>query len=208
MTTTEIKEKQIEKEEEKPKKRSWRMWYRLVFFLIVLVGLYFLLSYALSLKGVGTIKQSRPTEVAPTALVRTPKEFDGHYVNFSFPAPYTQRLDTVDENGPAVERILLDQEDKPKHSIAVVVQKREVTDVNEDPSYQARMNDPKTYVAEDFSEGDYHGTLFTKQSTVFEVSAFFTYKGYIMSMTTTAVLSDEGLRDDLLAAIRSLHFNR
>ena len=200
-----------EEKQEKPKRKRWKRLFWFLFFVAVVIGIYFLLSKLLFTKGVGVVRQSVPEAVIPAGMTREPKQFDGKYVSFSFSAPYTKRLDTIDDNGPDIERILLDQEDKPKHSIAVIIEKRDVVAVTEDPSYQSRMNDPKTYVREDLSEGEYHGGLFTKEGTaanpVFEVAAFFTYKGYIVSMTTTAALSGDGLREDLMAAIRSLHFN-
>ena len=192
MDASDKKEKDISR---KPQRKT-------VFFLSITLFLFILAVAAwlyLQKPGIGTVKvgMTQPQNEASAQAI-TMKQYQGKYVDFSYPDSYVEAAHDIPKYDPVVEeRVFLTSPDREGKKIAIVVEKRLERSLESSPSYRLRMNDSKTYQREPITFEGISGVLFTKNSQVYEKTAFFQRGTSVLSVSVTSPIRLETLREGL-----------
>ncbi len=113
-------------------------------------------------EAVGTISKSGQGEVAPVTQLQLDQRYDGKYVSFTYPGSY--RLG----NGITDERLELVGTGKSKQLVMTIGKGA----LENDPSYNLRLSDPKAYKQLALSVDGLTGTVFTSTASGFEKTAY------------------------------------
>lgn len=125
------------------------------------------------------------------------KYFAGEHLSFSYQGMYTEKSHSLPVSGPIKESIFLSAADFEGRKIAVVVEERAGGSLDASPSFQMRVNDPKTYERSSLKKNNLGTVLFTKNSPVFEQTAFFQKNDLVVSIAVTSPLRLDALPGDL-----------
>lgn len=178
-----------------------------LFFLLgvtIFIGRYFI-WYSIQKPALGVIKSGElPKEQESFTQKNEKKLYKGKYITFSYPGSYSEKSHELPENGPVREKIVFFGDEMEGKQIVVTVDERLEKSLDASPSFQMRIKNPKQYEKEMRGVGDEKKVLFTKNSQVFEVTAFFMKKNLLMSVSVTSSIHLDGLRDDLLEILQTL----
>ena len=184
--------------------------YRFLIFLFLI--LFFLFSGAYSTwlflqkPAIGEVRVAKEAPAEDRDSSKKPKQYEGKYLTFSYPGIYAEKARETPVNGPVKESIFLSAADFEGRKIAIIVEQREESNFEVSPSFQMRLLHPKTYARTSIGWEDLDGVLFTKNSQVFEQTAFFQKKNFILSISTTSPLRIDTLREDLENILRNLEW--
>lgn len=125
------------------------------------------------------------------------KRFGGTHFSFSYPGTYAEKSHSLPTSGPIKEALFLSAADLEGRKIALVVEERKGGGLDASPSFQMRANDPKTYERSSLKQEGLDIVLFTKNSPVFEQTAFFQKNDLVASIAVTSPLRLDALLGDL-----------
>lgn len=158
-------------------------------------------------KAVGTIRVPEMYQEESAVKKQEKKLYQGKFFTFLYDEGYLEKTHSLPESGPIKETLFLSTSDVEGRKIAVTLADRGTNDLVSDPSFQLRQNSHEEYQSRPFEVAPFQGTLFQKNTQLFEVTAFFTYQGKIMTLSITSPFSLEGLEKELFTVIESLHFS-
>lgn len=164
----------------------------------------FLQKPAVGVVRVGTL----PTKEESFAQGTEQKHFSGKYFSFSYTGTYEEKNHTVPVSGVIKESVFLSANDFEGRKIAIGVEEREERGLAASPSFQMRMNDPKTYARSSATWGGLDMVLFTKNSQVFEQTVFFQKDNLIVSVSATSPLRLDALSGDLDSFFQSFEWKQ
>lgn len=136
------------------------------------------------------------------------KTYQGKYLTFSYPGDYQELTHITSKEKPIRENIFLSATDLEGQKIAVVVEERETGNFEESPSFQMRLLKPKEYKKELISEDGFTGFLFSKNTQVFEETAFVRKENFIISVSLSSAMTIEGLNKTFMDILRSLEWHK
>lgn len=196
---------QVPKNRKIPSKRR-RMVLLFAFFLLGCIC--FWLWRFLQKPAVGTIRPGA-TPLAEQVFTREKEKqrYTGKYLDFSHGAAYREKGHDLPVNGLIKESIFLSAEDIEGRKISLILADRGTSDLASDPSFQVRSDASGEYQSKSFQVANFQGTVFQKNTQIFEVTAFFSYQEYIVSISLTSPFTLEGLETELSAIMESLHFS-
>lgn len=174
--------------------------------LVVCIGGLYLFWLKLQQPAVGIVRvgTGAPESVPVTKIEN--KRYSGHFVSFSVPGHFVEKSHTLPTNGPVRETIFLSSNESEGKKIAVVVEDRPNGSLEESPSFIMRLMKPKIYKSEVFTIGEAKGTMFFKDSQVYEATAFFRFYGKVVSVSVSSPIRSETLREDLEALLASIQW--
>lgn len=193
-----------------PKNRVRPLRRRMILlFTIFLVGcMSFWLWCFLQKPAVGTIRPgATPTAAEVFTREKEKKRYTGKYFDFSHGAAYQEKRHDLPVNDPIKESVFLSTGDIEGRKIALILADRGTSDLASDPSFQIRNDASGEYQSKSFQVVNFQGTVFQKNTQIFEVTAFFSYQEYIVSISLTSPFTLEGLETELSAIVESLHFS-
>lgn len=204
----------LEKEnssKEIPEKKKMGTRMKIVLFLLI-GGIFLLSSYFLwrflGREAIGTINEKTYFVQETFDHQKERKFYDGKYIDFSYPAIYSEKRHEISVNGPMKESIFLSADERNGKKIAVTVEKREKEEFETSPSVQMRLNEPKKYNKKDFSTKNLKGIVFGKENQVFEQTAFFFSDGFLISISVTSAVMGDGLEEQLGDILKSVKTNK
>lgn len=165
------------------------------------VGLLVWLWWFLSQPVSGTIHTTSENAVSGDVQKAEKKLYKGKNITFSYEGSYEEKSSQVSSVGPIVESLLLVTPTLDGRKIAVTVAKRETDDLMSDPSYQVRVMNRDMYSQSAFVVASYEGVMFEKNEAPFEKTAFFSYRGLIVSIALTSLFHAENLEEELNALL-------
>ncbi|MFZ3031814.1 MAG: hypothetical protein WA082_02150 [Candidatus Moraniibacteriota bacterium] len=125
------------------------------------------------------------------------KYFRGAHFSFSYPGTYAEKSHSLPASGPIKETLFLLATDLEGRKIAVTVEERVGGGLEASPSFQMRASDPQTYERTSMKKSGLDTVLFTKNSPVFEQTAFFQKNDLVVSIAVTSSFSPDALLGDL-----------
>lgn len=196
---------------ESPKK-SVSKWYRRVFLSLILcilgIGGYFLWYY-LEQPALGTVRSGKlPVASGSFDRKNEVKRYFGKYIEFSYSAGYEVKRHETPVKDPVYERIFLSAGDYEGKKIAVTIEERPLGDFESSPSVKMRLDKPTEYKKISFAESGFEGYFFLKESSVFEIDAFFFAEGKLVSVAITSPLGADGLQEELLAFLKEIKITK
>lgn len=181
---------------------------KIVLFLLlggILSGGVYYIWYIVQKPSIGTIKTGAlPAEPESFAQNSEKKLYKGKYIIFAYPGSYNEKSHDAPKEGPVKEQIVLFGDESQGKRIAFVVEDRSDKYLDASPAFQMRMKDKEQYEKEIIGTGRDQKVIFTKNSQVFETTAFFMKKNLLVSVSVTSPIHLDGLRDDLLKILETL----
>lgn len=161
--------------------------------------------YFLQKPSLGTIKPGTlPVEEESFAQDGEKKLYKGQYITFSYPGSYSEKSHELIESGSVREKIIFFGDESQGKRMAILVEERPEKNLDASPAFQMRMKDRKQYESEIIGVGNDKKVIFTKNSQVFETTAFFMKKNLLVSVSVTSSIHLDGLREDLLEILKTL----
>jgi hypothetical protein len=190
--------------EEKPRQKRWVLF--LVSFLAV-AAISLFLWWFFRQKSYGSVSVA-PTAPEPIdyAAPEHRKEYRGKYITFSYPSDFTRREENESVKYPLLERIYLSKSDIEGRKIALTVQDNTGYSFDEYSSFRIRRAEPSVYHEEKIEKNGLKSVLFTKNSVVFEVSAFFYSDNQVASITVSSPTTLSGLQEEVSALLDSFRW--
>lgn len=193
-------------------KKPLSKWYRRVFFGLILcilgIGGYFLWYY-LEQPALGTVRSGKLPAVSESFDGKSEvKRYFGKYIEFSYSAGYEVKRHETPVKDPVYERIFLSAGDYEGKKIAVTIEERPLGDFESSPSVKMRLDKPIEYKKSSFTESGFEGYFFLKESSVFEVDAFFFAEGKLVSVAITSPLRVDGLREELMQFLKEVKIKK
>lgn len=189
------------KEAQYHKHRYLFLWGAIVLGIVVLGSLLF---FWMNQPSVGIITQKDVPPKNPDKGSYTILRYQGKYIAFSYPDQYRPYPALSDVKLPVLEQILLSTADIEGRKISVVVQDNTGYTLDEYSSVRMRVLDKELYQEEKLMRGERNFTLFTKNSSVFEVGAFWLEGHVVFSIVFSSPIRLQGLRDELLALLDTI----
>lgn len=178
----------------------------LIFIFLPLGGLGYTFWNFLGTPAQGIIE---PVVVEEQASAEPKKEYiryQGEYLSFSHEATYQEKRHEISENTPIKEQIVLSKSDREPRKIAVTVRERGGEGFASDPSFQYREKHPEEYLQRQVEKGNLREVLFSKNSQVFEETAFLLHENLLVSVSLTSPINNEGLAEELAKLLASLEW--
>lgn len=171
--------------------------------LFIIVGYFF--WHLMNEKNTGKVRQGGK-EQSSLDKNQDLRLYTGKYLKFSYKGIYQERAHSIDESSPLRESVFLTTSDYEGKKIAVTVASRGTNDLSQDPSFQMRSNKPEEYQKSLFSQLalPFSGVFFEKNTQPFEVTAFFSQKNSIVSISVISLFGIDGLKSELSDLIKSL----
>lgn len=172
---------------------------------VIILGGFYCFWRFLERPALGTIHPGIVPKVPESfAASNEVKRYVGKYVDFSYAAVYAEKRHEIPESGPVKESIFLSVSDFEGRKIAVTIEDRGSVDFEASPSFYMRLNKPKEYGKEAFSENGFRGFFFAKKMAVFEQDVFFFDKGLLITLAVSSPTTMDGLRDDAMSVFQSM----
>lgn len=185
----------------KAKKSRGAFFLWMAFIVVVFISVYVLWRF-LQTPATGTIKMGvLPPPIESFDQKNEQKRFVGKYISFSHGGTYVKKTDDTSVNGSVKESIFLTTPDWEGKKIAVTVEERAESTLEASPSYKMRREAPKIYHETPLTIGIFTGSVFEKQSAVFEATAFLINHSEIITISLTSPIKGDGLKDELLTLL-------
>jgi len=169
----------------------------------LVVTLLFLMYWLFRQPSRGIVTSAPAKEKINYAAPEHRKRYDGKYLTFTYPRDFERREEVETVKFPILERLYLSRSDIEGRKIAITVQDNTGYSFEEYSSFRIRRSDSGTYAEEKVSQNGLEAVLFSKSTSVFEVSAFFPSASYIVSIVISSPTTQNGLRAELLALLDS-----
>lgn len=184
------------------KKKSFKKYLFLGIFCLVAVGI-FSLWQKMHTPIQGSI--SKPKPAAEEAFVETTerKTYQGEHVRFVYPGYFNEKSHEISQENPVLESLLLTSLHSSGEKIAILVEKRS-EGLDGSPNINLRQQKKEEYTKEKAVFGERQALVFRKQSQVYEITAFFVEKGYVVSVSITSPITLEGLPEMLEKIVATL----
>jgi hypothetical protein len=189
-------------------KKPRRFWVYIAIIPLLLFAVAYIIWTFLQKPVISDIRVGTKEPSADIIKNKEPKFYQGKYLTFSYPGDYQELTHAISEEKPVKESIFLSATDLEGQKIAVVAEERETGNFEESPSFQMRLLKPKEYKKEPISENGLKGFLFSKNTQVFEETAFVSKGNFIISVSLSSPMSIEGLNKELLGVLQSLEWKK
>lgn len=193
---------QEEVQEAKQKKKSFKKYLFLGIFCSFAGGIFFLWQ-EMRAPVQGTIFQPKPVAEEAFAGTDERKTYQGEHIKFIYPGYFSEKSHEISQKEPVLESLLLTSLHSSGEKIAILVEKREGP-FDEVPNIALRRQKNQGYSEEKAVFGERQAVIFLKQSQVYEMTAFFVEKGYVVSVSATSPVRFEGLRETLEKTLATL----
>ncbi|MFA9262836.1 MAG: hypothetical protein ACEQSB_05840 [Undibacterium sp.] len=134
------------------------------------------------------------------------KRYQGKYFTFTYPYDFDRREENENVKPPLLERLFLARNDIEGRKIALTLQDNSGNSFEEYSSFRIRRADPTVYREETIERNGENITLFTKETIVFEVAAFFHRGNRVFSLVVSSPTTENGLREEVFAALDSFEW--
>lgn len=189
-----------------PKKRSRKK----IFFIVLLVLLLLLAAagYAVNrvLTGpaVGTVVQTLPTVIRQEQIEL--KQFDGTHFTFAHPITYVEQNVRRQPNATDLESRTFVSSGMVSKVLTIVVSKLPSGKLEDDPSYQMRMQDKTKYQLQEIVVKNEKVAVFTSSDTQqIQQAAFWAHKDKLLTFTLSGVATDlDATRTEYRAMVETL----
>ncbi len=185
------------------KRKRWLIWCTV---LIVLGLILLFLWWLFARPSHGTIS----TVVAPEKTDFTDPEhrrrYQGKYFTFTYPSDFARREENEAVKHPLLERIYLSRSDIEGRKIAITLQDNTGNTFEEYGSFRIRRSEPMVYREEKEERNSLIITFFTKETSVYEVSAFFGRGNQVLSIAVSSPIASKGLREEVWAVLDSFQW--
>jgi hypothetical protein len=188
----------------KPKK-----WRRSVIISLAIIGIaavVAILWWLFQRPSQGTITIAPAAEKINPADPANRRQYSGKYFTFSYPADFQRREENESVSFPLLERVFLSRSDVEGRKIALLLQDNADYRFEEYSSFRIRQNDPATYREARIERNGLSAVIFTKETSVFEVSAFIVRGKRVLSVAVTSPISVKGLEEELFLALDSFRW--
>lgn len=199
-----IQVKPSQEEKQSSRKRP-RFWIFLLIGMSLFFGIVSIIWFFLQQPAIGEVRVSKQAPIEDRDTSNKQKQYQGKYLTFSYPGVYAEKAHEVPVSEPGKESVFLSAADFEGKKIAITVEEREKGNFEASPSFQMRVNKPKEYDKESFSENGFEGFVFAKNSQVFEQTVFFFDEGLFISISVTSPIKIEGLREELMDILKSVN---
>lgn len=134
------------------------------------------------------------------------KRYQGKYFTFTYPSDFARREENEAVNYPLLERVYLSRSDIEGRKIALMLQDNSGNSFEEYGSFRIRRNEPAVYREKKEERNGIFGTFFTKETSVYEVSAFFARGNQVMSVSVSSPTTLNGLKEEVLSVLDSFQW--
>lgn len=183
-----------------------RFWIFVLLILLLLFGGAYVLWGFLQQPVVGTVGVVEQV-LTPTGESESPeaeKQYQGTYLTFTYPATYEEKRRDNPFSEVIQESVFFAAKDIEGQKIAMVVEERTERTFEASPAFQMRMNNAQEYTRKPLALSGLEGFIFTKESQVYEVTAFFRHNTQLVTLSLTSPFTLDGLEKTLLAILESL----
>ncbi len=178
----------------------WQYWL-IGLILLILGGLF--LWWLFRQPSYGTISTVPVVEQIGQSESKQRERYQGKYFTFTYPQDYRRREEVEVVKHPLLERVYLSRSDIEGRKIALTLQDNSGYAFEEYSSFRMRTNDPATYHQEKIRIYGLDVVIFTKNTSVFEESAFFQSKNRVVSVVVSSPTTQNGLREELVDILES-----
>ncbi|MGB4833559.1 MAG: hypothetical protein WBP40_00845 [Candidatus Moraniibacteriota bacterium] len=183
---------------------------RLVYWLVVLVLLSLILWFLWWLfqrPSHGTVSIAPAVEKTDYADPDHRKRYQGKFFTFTYPYDFNRREEVETVKHPLLERVYLSRSDIEGRKIAVTLQDNTGYRFEEYSSFRIRRDDKRTYQEHEAVRNGFKAAFFTKDTSVFEVSAFLAHGNQVLSVVVSSPISPDGLETEVSTLLDSLQWN-
>ena len=189
---------------QKPKRKKRFVYGTMLFLLAVLVIAF--LWWLFRQPSQGTITVVPAPERSDLSDPQHRKRYEGKYITFTYPYDFNRRKEVETVKFPLLERVYLSRSDIEGRKIAFTVQDNTSNSFEEYSSFRIRRNDPSVYTEEKIERNGLNTVFFTKNSSVFETSAFFHRGNQVVAIVVSSPTTQNGLREELEALLDSFEW--
>lgn len=189
---------------QKPKRKKRFVYGTMLFLLAVLVIAF--LWWLFRQPSQGTITVAPAPERSDLSDPQHRKRYEGKYITFTYPYDFNRRKEVETVKFPLLERVYLSRSDIEGRKIAFTVQDNTSNSFEEYSSFRIRRNDPSVYTEEKIERNGLNTVFFTKNSSVFETSAFFHRGSQVVAIVVSSPTTQNGLREELEALLDSFEW--
>lgn len=181
-----------------------KRWRKMLFLVLCLGGIIVLIWFFAHRKSVGEIMPPQEVQTQTRDESITTSQYEGKYFTFRHEGGFERRFDQNDVKFPLLERQFLARTDVEGQKIAVAVQDKGTSSLEEHSAYRLRQLEHTVYEEEKYEKNGLSYTLFIKNSPVFEAGAFFEFDQKVASIVLSSPTQATGLREELLTLLDTL----
>ncbi|MFZ1627157.1 MAG: hypothetical protein WAT81_05140 [Candidatus Moraniibacteriota bacterium] len=183
--------------------KKWLFW---AAFLMVTVVLLLFLWWLFTRPSRGTISVAPAPEKTDFSAPEHRQSYQGKYFTFNYPSDFNRQEESETVKYPLLERLLLSRSDIEGRKIALMLQDNTGNTFEEYSSFRIRQSEPSIYREENVTRNGLRVVLFTKETSVFEVGAFFGRGNQVMSIVVSSPTTTKGLHEEVLAILDSFQW--
>jgi hypothetical protein len=155
----------------------------------------------------GTVSVAPSVEKVNYADPDHRKRYQGKYFTFTYPADFNRREESEAVKYPLLERVYLSRSDIEGRKIALMLQDNTGYRFEEYSSFRIRRDDKRTYQEHEAVHNGFKAAFFTKDTSVFEVSAFLAHGNQVLSVVVSSPISPDGLETEVSTLLDSFQWN-